>query len=246
MTLRQFTCLIPAYNEAERIGGVLTAIAGHKDLQQVIVINDGSTDQTAQVALAFGVTVLTTPGNLGKTAALAFGLQHVKTSHVVLLDADLLGLTALDVARLIAPVLTDQAIASISLRGNAPKLWRMIGLDYISGERALPFDLLKPHLDELNKLPRFGFEVFLNRLLIKTKRPIAIVPFDDVASPYKATKLGFWRGLGADALMIRDILLTVSLIEIVTQIIMLKRRQLSAANLPPSLRRSAQSEKELK
>lgn len=221
-----FTCLIPAYNEAERIGGVLTAIVGHKDIQKVIVIDDGSTDQTAQVASSFDVTVLTTPGNLGKTAALAFGLRQVKTSHIVLLDADLLGLTALDVTRLIAPVRENLAIASISLRGNAPRLWRMIGLDYISGERALPFDLLKPHLDELNSLPRFGFEVFLNRLLIKTKRPVAIVPFDNVASPYKATKLGFWPGLGADALMIRDILLTVSLGEIVSQIVTLKRRQL--------------------
>ncbi len=226
MTLREFTCLIPAYNEAERIGGVLAAIAGHKDLQHVIVINDGSTDQTAQVASAFGVMVLTTSGNLGKTAALAFGLGHVKTSHIVLLDADLLGLTALDVTRLIAPVLEGQAVASISLRGNAPSLWRMIGLDYISGERALPFDLLKPHLASLNNLPRFGFEVFLNRLLIKTKRPVAIVPFDHVASPYKATKLGFWRGARADALMIRDILLTVSLAEILSQIITLRRRRL--------------------
>ena len=222
----RFTCVIPAYNEADRIGGVLAAVAEHADLQHVIVIDDGSTDLTAQVARSFGVMVLTTTGNLGKTAALALGLQYVKTSHVVLLDGDLLGLTALDVTRLITPVADGLAIASISLRGNAPRLWRMIGLDYISGERALPFDLLKPHLGKLNHLPRFGFEVFLNRLLIKTKRPIAIVAFQDVSSPSKATKHGLWRGLRADALMIRDILLTVSLAEILRQIVSLKRSRL--------------------
>ena len=76
-----------------------------------------------------------------------------------------------------------------------------------------------------------GKTLFWNRAMleaaggIKTKRPVAIVPFDDVASPYKTTKLGFWRGLDADALMIRDILLTVSLAEIVSQIVTLKRRQ---------------------
>ena len=226
MTSTSFTCVIPAYNEADRIGGVLSAIAAHPGLQHVIVIDDGSTDLTAQVARSFGVMVLTTSGNLGKTAALALGLQHVKTSHIVLLDADLLGLTAFDVTKLITPVADGLAIAAISLRGNAPKLWRLIGLDYISGERALPFDLLEPHLGRLNHLPRFGFEVFLNRLLIKAKRPVAIVPFPDVSSPSKATKHGLWRGIRADALMIKDILLTVSLAEILRQIVALKRRRL--------------------
>lgn len=176
--------------------------------------------------LIFGVMVIKTSGNLGKTAALALGLQHVTTTHVVLLDADLLGLTALDVTRLIAPVAEGLAVASISLRGNAPKLWRMIGLDYISGERALPFDIVKPHLSSLNHLPRFGFEVFLNRLLIKMKQPVAIVSFQNVASPSKAAKHGFWRGIRADALMIRDILFTVSPAEILIQIVALKRNRL--------------------
>ena len=58
------------------------------------------------------------------------------------------------------------------------------------------------------------------------KQPVAIVPFPDVSSPSKATKYGLWRGIRADALMIRDILLTVSLVEILRQIVALKRSRL--------------------
>lgn len=217
------TCLVPAYNEAPRIAGVLACVLGHSGVTRTIVIDDGSTDDTAAVARASGATVLATPGNLGKTAALALGLAQVRTSHVLLLDADLTGLTDAALTALIAPVSDGQAAAAISLRGNAPRTWRLLGVDYISGERVIAMDLLSTQIDRLPQLPRFGFEVFLNRLLIVRNSPVAIVPWPDVASPSKVSKRGLWGGLWADVLMIRDILRTVSAPEVIRQIIALRR-----------------------
>ena len=117
----RFSCLIPAWNEGPRIGGVLKAVANHPRLAQVIVIDDGSTDDTGAVARSFGVTVLRTPGNLGKTGALLAGLAQADGSHLVLIDADLTGLTAADIDALIEPVAQGRALASLSLRGNAPR-----------------------------------------------------------------------------------------------------------------------------
>lgn len=225
-----FTCLIPAFNEADRIADVLAAVRLHPLVEKTIVIDDGSTDQTAQVARSTGVEVLQTSGNIGKTAALALGLRNLTTSHVLLLDADLIGLTSEDVTELINPVLQCSAIASLSLRGNAPRLWRLIGLDYISGERVVPYALLASHLEAMEALPRFGFEVFLNRLLIASHQPIAVVPLPHVASPSKANKRGAWAGIKADASMMQDIFKTVSGAEILHQIFLLKRRQLAARN----------------
>lgn len=226
MTNPTFTCLIPAYNEAPRIGQVLCAIINHSDIARTIVIDDGSTDGTAEVAEGMGITVLRTAGNLGKTGALGFGLRGMTTSHVLLLDADLIGLTAQNVSALIAPVLAEKAIASLSLRGNAPWLWRMIGLDYISGERALPYGMLKTQLATFETLPKFGFEVFLNRLLLKTGHPIAVVQWPNVASPSKASKHGLWRGMTADVLMMRDIFQTISLQIAFRQIVRLRQRKI--------------------
>ena len=223
------TCLIPAYNEAPRIAAVLAAVAGHPAVQAVLVVDDGSTDGTGDVARGCGARVLRTAGNLGKTAALAQALAQVDTTHVLLLDADLIGLTAADVTALIAPVLAGHAQASLSLRGNAPRTWRLIGVDYISGERVVPMAVFAGQLQALTRLPRFGFEVFLNRLLIARGDPVAVVRWPGVASPSKASKRGLWRGLMADLRMLRDIAGTISLRDMLRQIVALRR--LSAAGL---------------
>lgn len=98
------TCLIPAFNEAPRIGSVLDAAVGHPKIARVLVIDDGSTDGTVEIACQKGAEVLRLSGNHGKTLALAQGLRQVKGGHILLLDADLTGLSARMLDKLIAPV----------------------------------------------------------------------------------------------------------------------------------------------
>lgn len=225
MTGPRFTCLIPAWNEGPRIGAVLAAVARHPRLDQVIVIDDGSTDDTAEVARGFGVTVLRTPGNFGKTQALLAGLAQASSSHLVLIDADLTGLTAADIDALIQPVIEGRALASLSLRGNAPRTWQALGLDYISGERVIPRSLIDGHQAALARLPRFGFEVFLNRQILAQGGQVAVARWPNVASPAKSAKRGgLWQGIRGDAAMIRDIFATVPVTETLRQIIRLRQR----------------------
>jgi glycosyltransferase involved in cell wall biosynthesis len=209
MTEPTFACLIPAYNEAARIGRVLTVVLGHRMLQDVLVVDDGSTDGTAAAAEAAGARVLALLRNGGKTAALAAGIAAMDATHLVLIDADLQGLRADHLTRLVAPVYDGRADVAISLRGNAPVVWRAIGADYISGERVLPRALLLPLLHDLPRLPRFGFEVFLNEAILRAGLSTAIVDWPEVASPSKAAKRGLVRGLRADAAMLSDIFRTV-------------------------------------
>ncbi|MBN8293463.1 glycosyltransferase [Rhodobacter sp. NTK016B] len=216
--MSRLTCLIPAWNEAERLPAVLRAALGHPMLDRVLVVDDGSTDGTARIARAMGAEVLALPVNGGKTAALAAGIAALRGEHVMLLDADLVGLTAQDITRLAAPVLVGQAQATLSLRGNAPGLWQALGVDYISGERVLPVALLKEVAPHLSGLPAFGFEVFLNRALKSRDARVAVVGWRGVSSPWKAQKQGLWRGLVSDAGMIRDILRCQPPGELVSQI----------------------------
>ena len=226
------SCILPAFNEAPRIGAVLTAVAAQRDVAEVIVVDDGSQDGTAEVAERHrdrvpGLRVLRMPRNGGKTRAVAAGIAEATRSHLMLVDTDLTGLGGAHLDALVAPVADGRAGASLSLRANAPWPWRALGIDYISGERVLPRALLADRLDALDALPRFGLEVFMNELWLEAGWPVAVVPWPGGASPLKAEKAGGWRaGLRADAAMMADIFRTVGVTATARQIFALRARRL--------------------
>lgn len=220
------SCVMPAYNEAARIGAVLAALRDHPAIAEVIVVDDGSTDGTAERAEAQpGVTLLRQDRNGGKTAAVAAGIAAASGRHLLFLDADLQGLRPEHVSALAAPVIDGRADVAISLRGNAPGLWHRLGIDYISGERVVPRAMLDGRLHELRGLPRFGFEVWLNRIWIAQGVGVRVVPWPDVRSPLKTEKRGRWTGLRDDARMMRDIFRSVGTTQTVRQIAALRRQR---------------------
>lgn len=83
--------VIPAYNEEQRISAVIKSIYDAVSDIDVLVIDDGSADQTAKMARAAGAKVATLPYNLGYGVALQTGYKYAKRHHydiVVQMDAD--------------------------------------------------------------------------------------------------------------------------------------------------------------
>ncbi|MBI3573619.1 glycosyltransferase family 2 protein [Candidatus Kaiserbacteria bacterium] len=215
--MKKVSCIIPAYNEGPRIENVLTAAARHPLIGEIIVINDGSTDDTHDVAAKFPITLITEEHNRGKTAALLRGIEAATSEFLLFLDADLVGISAADITELLTPVLSGNADTSMSLRNNYP-LWSWVGVDFLSGERVLPRAFLTPHIAKLQKLPRFGFEIFVNDLIIRACLRLAVVKWKGVASPFKYKKYGIWGGFRADLSMVREIFKTISFIDVFRQI----------------------------
>lgn len=215
---RSVSCIICAYNEADKITNILKAVHGHPLLSEIIVVNDGSTDDTAALAEAIpDVTVISYPTNRGKTYALSQGIAAAKGDYLMLIDADLDGLTAADIHALAEPVTGGRAQVSISLRANSLALYRMLGLDFVSGERLLPAWLVKPHVSRMECLPRWGGEAFINNLITHEKLPIAIVNWRTVFNIRKAQKVGAWRGLVAELSMTADVFRVLSPVMVVRQ-----------------------------
>lgn len=87
--------IIPAYNEAERIGGSIETALGYFDRAdysaEIIVVDDGSSDATAEVVESFasdGVRLLRQPGNRGKGAAVRRGMLEAEGQNRIFSDAD--------------------------------------------------------------------------------------------------------------------------------------------------------------
>jgi len=87
---RRVTIVIPAHNEEKSIGEVLSRFREHRHpmVAEVIVVDDGSTDRTAEIAEQHGARVLRHPHNRGYGAALKTGIRQVSSEFILTMDAD--------------------------------------------------------------------------------------------------------------------------------------------------------------
>ncbi|WP_211230003.1 dolichyl-phosphate beta-glucosyltransferase [Desulfovirgula thermocuniculi] len=83
--------VVPAYNEETRLPGTLEAIRAHLSGREyeVVVVDDGSSDRTAEVAGEFGCRVVRHPRNLGKGTAVRTGVLASRGDLILVTDADL-------------------------------------------------------------------------------------------------------------------------------------------------------------
>jgi N-acetylglucosaminyltransferase len=84
------TVIVPAYNEEEGLSATLDALLRQTvPCDEIIVVDDGSADRTAEIARRYGVTVLQPPANLGtKARAQNYALPYCRTELVLAVDAD--------------------------------------------------------------------------------------------------------------------------------------------------------------
>jgi len=80
--------VIPAYNEAAGIGAVVRELTASAPWREVLVVDDGSTDDTGAQAAAAGARVIRHPYNKGNGAAVKTGIRHTTGALVLIIDAD--------------------------------------------------------------------------------------------------------------------------------------------------------------
>ncbi|MEV5888233.1 glycosyltransferase family 2 protein [Nonomuraea fuscirosea] len=158
--------IIPAANEADRIASTVKAAVALPGVDLVVVVDDGSSDQTGRVARAAGARVVRHSRNRGKAAAMETGAEAVRLldedaepRHLLFLDADL-GETAQAAAPLIAPVregTADMTIAVFSTRVKLGGHGLVVRLSKEGIRRATGFDAAQP-LNGQRCLTRAAFE----------------------------------------------------------------------------------------
>ncbi|MEV6157177.1 glycosyltransferase family 2 protein [Nonomuraea sp. NPDC052129] len=125
--MKDTAVIVPAKDEADRIGATVTAALALPGVDLVVVVDDGSTDQTGRVARAAGARVVRHSRNRGKAAAMESGAEAVRLldgetpHHLLFLDADL-GDTARAASPLIEPVRAGKADMTIAVFVTRVKL----------------------------------------------------------------------------------------------------------------------------
>jgi glycosyltransferase involved in cell wall biosynthesis len=136
--------IVPAFNERASLPGVVSDLRAHYPTAEIIVVNDGSTDDTAEVAESLGVTVLSLPFNLGIGSAVQTGLLYASRSDAevaVQFDGDGQHFAG-EVAKIIEPLRRGEADAVIGSRfvsGSSyrPPLMRRVGIGIFSWVNSL-------------------------------------------------------------------------------------------------------------
>lgn len=189
--------IVPAYNEEKTIGDVLRVLKETDIIHAIVVVSDGSTDGTVEVARGYGVTVIALEENLGKGGAMSAGLESTEGDIILFLDADLIGLTQAHVRSLVLPVMTGEAEMTLGLfdRGRIVTDLAQKVAPYLSGQRAVRRSLLEKISDM--DISRFGVEVALTRYIDEHAVRVQEVVLPDMSHVMKEEKLGLVKGLAA-------------------------------------------------
>ncbi len=205
--------VIPAYNEEKTIGDVLSVLQETSLIDHIIVVSDGSTDKTAEVAGSYDVDVVELRENLGKGGALQAGLENTRAEVVLFLDADLIGLTKKHVENLVSPVLQDRADMTIGIfeKGRRATDFAQKMAPKLSGQRAIKYSLIE-QISGMD-VARFGVEVALNRYMESAQIRVEEVLLPDMSHVMKEEKLGMVKGMAARMKMYWEIIKSLTKVD---------------------------------
>jgi glycosyltransferase involved in cell wall biosynthesis len=156
--------VIPAWNEAETVGAVVYAALDARLVDDVVVVDNASTDGTADAAASHGARVVHEP-KAGKGEAMRTGVAAADADVIVFLDADLVGLRPHHVDALVASVVANEADMACGLfdRGPVANPIFLEGLPVLTGQRAMRRELFE-WLD-LRDVRGYRVEAALNSLV---------------------------------------------------------------------------------
>lgn len=198
--------IVPAYNEAKRLSRVLEAIRQASLVDETVVVNDGSTDETYAVASQCEwVRPLNLSRNLGKGGAMRAGARSTDADIILFLDADLTGITGEQIDSIIRPVTNREMDMCIGVFRGGRRITDIAQViaPYISGQRVLPRQIFLdiPGLETV----RSGVEVAITEYFRASGLKMGTVILTGCTHAMKEEKMGYLRGSAARVRMYYEI-----------------------------------------
>ena len=203
------TAVVAAYNEEQTIAQVLLALKASPLVGEIIVVSDGSTDRTVEIARSFDVRCLALHENQGKGYAMRLGVQHAANDHLFFVDGDMLDLTEEHIESLVLPVLQDACEMNVGIRHRGPLLdflhLKVHCGPVLSGIRVMHrkvFEIVPPRYME-----RFKIEAALNYFCASAGYRQHNTVIHELGHVIKENKRGLLRGLQSRWAMSREVFL---------------------------------------
>jgi polyisoprenyl-phosphate glycosyltransferase len=191
--------LIPAHNECGRVGKVLTILKAVKELDEIIVVDDGSSDATYTELQEFAIheprlRPLRLPTNRGKGGAIFAGAQATQAECLLFLDADLLGLQPEHIQSLIEPVCAGQLDMAIGVFYGGRLLTDLShwATPFMSGQRCLRASLFAQVRQDA--AVGYGIETAITLTARKEMWRYRYIPWRGVWHPSSETRRGVLGG----------------------------------------------------
>jgi glycosyltransferase involved in cell wall biosynthesis len=200
--------IVPAFEEAATVAGVVAVVRRHPAVAEVVVVDDGSRDDTAARARAAGARVLRQAENRGKAQAMERGVAATTAPLLLFVDADIVGLRTEVLDELVDEATRggkDMFIAMVARKRFAGWLGHV--LPVLGGTRILPRELwaaLPPRYKR-----GFRIEIALNHFAARAGLIAGHRMIPGLAHVIKERKRGFWVGLRQRLGMIGDIVTAI-------------------------------------
>lgn len=191
------SAIVCAYNEEKTIKPILETLLAHPRVDEVIVVDDGSTDRTWQRicdAKNQKLIPLRHETNAGKGAAIADGVKKAQGQILLFIDSDLKNFNPSHIDLLLVPLEIDDSIMTIGVREigsvfeqNFRTLFRSFG-----GERAINRKYVLPLLKRI-KMSGYGIEAIVNLNHLRKAKDIVYVPLPRLIHKAKVEKHPIYR-----------------------------------------------------
>ncbi len=195
MNGRSIAAIVAAFNEEKTIGPIIKTLVDTGIFRDIIVISDGSSDRTSEIARQNGASLVHQfPINRGKGRAVLHGVGHTDASILFFCDADLKGLTVEHVKNIVEPVVRGDLAMNVGIRDRGALMMKITPhLPLIGGERSLSRNLFEKIPEKY--LNGFMLETSLNYACSVHGMRIGTTEMPGLTMRKKMQKVGFWRGL---------------------------------------------------
>lgn len=195
-TRPRVAAIVPCYNEQETLAEVLSVLKAIPRIDEIIVVSDGSTDETVGIARNLQLKTIHLRHNQGKGTAMAVGVAHTGAEVLVFVDGDILNLTRELLDDLIEPVLSGRSDMNIGIR-NRGSLVNEIHCrtgPLLSGIRCLRREIFEAVPEEIEG---FAIETALNWSAEQLGMRSTTLVLRNLKHLVKEKKRGFTKGARA-------------------------------------------------